>query len=112
MTTTTRQLLWTLRRCTYAVTPNRLVFARTSAGYPSPYTFAKRTVYTFIPSTQNCNKGHSLDTNKRQMNGMMISPIFYMHKMAAQVQLGVISKVTSSLALACKSAIVTSRMSG
>lgn len=76
------------------------VLARTSDDC-TPYTVAKRKLHTFTQSSQNCNKGHGLDTPERQTNGMLISSIFSVHKMTTQAPPDV-----TSLHSACTSACV------
>ena len=72
---------------------NCLVFAHTLVDSHTPYTIAKSKVYSFMPFSQNCNVGHGLGKRKGQTNGMLILPIFSIHKMADQTQTDVISKV-------------------
>ena len=80
----------------YVLMQNCFVFAHTSANSCNPYNVAKCEAYTSTAFSQNCNIGHGLGTCKGQTNGMLISPIFSIHKMAAQAQLDVIWKVTNS----------------
>ena len=83
-------------------TLNYLLFCHTLAHFHSPNLVVKCKVCTATPFDQTCNKGNSLETRERQENEMLISPNFFVCKMAAQALADVTSPVACVQVVHCK----------